>query len=116
MQCSEDSLPPPSCTTSPAGIASPLRLTLLTINLVALIAGVTLFIPNIYSLMVSRIMQGVCVGVYSFFAPLMVREYAPLELSGIMGSLPGFMINIGILFAYILTYALKKITGDLTCE
>jgi hypothetical protein len=48
--------------------------------------------------------------------PMTVREFAPTTLSGRLGTFPQFNVSGGVVIAYLLTYVLKKITGDLSCE
>ena len=45
-------------------------------------------------------------------APLVIKELAPLNIKGTLVSLVQLLICTGIFFGYLLTYVLKKITGD----
>ena len=45
-------------------------------------------------------------------APLVIKELAPLNIKGTLVSLVQWLICTGIFFGYLLTYVLKKITGD----
>lgn len=63
-----------------------------------------------------RVIQGICVGIYCSLIPMTVREFAPTTLSGLLGTFPQLNVSVGVVFAYLVAYVLKKITGDLTCE
>ena len=84
-------------------------------NFVTFLVGFLVYIPNFYSLIFFRILQGVCVGVYCALIPMTVREFAPTPLSGRLGTFCALNTCIGVFIAYFLTYVLKKITGDFTC-
>lgn len=92
------------------------RTCLLLTNLVALIVGGLLFIPNYKTLIFFRLIQGACVGVMTSVPPMTIREMVPVELSGTLGSLVQINVVFGIFIAYFMIYCLKKITGDLTCQ
>jgi MFS family permease len=77
--------------------------------------GGLLFIRNVFTLMIFRVIQGMCVGVFSALAPLVVKEISPIEISGTLGTAVQLNISFGVLFAYVLNYSLKKIMNDLTC-
>lgn len=50
-----------------------LRNNLLLNNLVASVFGLLIFIPNFFTFLVFRFGQGVCVGIFSGLAPLIIR-------------------------------------------
>lgn len=77
--------------------------------------GGLLYIPNIYCLIFFRLCQGFCVGVFSTVSALTVKELAPVEISGTLGALLETNLCVGNLVAYLVSYCLKKITGDLSC-
>ena len=77
--------------------------------------GGLLFIPNVFTFMIFRVIQGMCVGIFSALAPLVVKEISPVEISGTLGTIVQLSISFGVLFAYVLNYSLKKIMDDLTC-
>lgn len=91
-----------------------IRNCLLVVNLCAFIVGGLIYIQNFYSLLCFRFCQGVFVGMYSALAPLIIKELAPTEISGTLGSYAQLCITFGISFACIFAYALKKITNDFT--
>jgi MFS family permease len=86
----------------------------LLLNLIALIAGGLVYIPTFYTLIFARFVQGFCVGAYSSIAPLIIKELAPTEISGTLGSYAQLMVTIGVFFGCIFKYILYKVTGDET--
>lgn len=82
---------------------------------VAIVVGGFTFIPNFYVLIVARMGQGFCVGVFSSICSLMVKEMAPTEVGGSLGAFLELNLCAGNLIAFLANYCLKKITGDLTC-
>lgn len=81
-------------------------------NCIAIFAGVILFIRNFYTLMFARFVQGICVGCYVTMAPMIIREIAPTEIAGVVGSIPQIFMNIGIAFVSIFQYVLARIYND----
>lgn len=71
-----------------------------------------IYIENYYTLLLFRFCQGFCVGVYSALAPLIIKELSPNEISGTLGTYAQLNVCGGVTFGCILTYVLKKITGD----
>lgn len=62
--------------------------------------------PNVYILIIARFFVGVAIGVSSYVAPLYVSEIAPAKFRGALVALNQLTINIGILLAYTVDYAL----------
>jgi MFS family permease len=90
------------------------RKCLLLLNIIALIAGGFIYIPNFYTLLLFRFLQGFCVGAYSSVAPLIIKELSPTEISGTLGSYTQLLVTLGVFFGCIFKYILYKITGDKT--
>ena len=65
--------------------------------------------------MTFRLIQGACVGIFSAIPPIIIKELSPIKVSGTVGTLVQLNITVGILIGYLLTYILKKITGDYSC-
>lgn len=61
------------------------------------------FAPNFVTLIISRIIIGVAIGIGSYTAPLYISEVAPVELRGSLVTLNQLMITIGILASYIVS-------------
>ncbi|MBW7982955.1 sugar porter family MFS transporter [Enterobacillus tribolii] len=57
--------------------------------------------PNVESLIISRILLGLAVGIASYTAPIYLSEIAPEKIRGSMISMYQLMITIGILAAYL---------------
>ena len=70
-----------------------------------MVTGLMIFIPNMYTLLIARIGQGLCVGMMSGIVPIMVKELTPISLSGSFGGfhntsyIGGFVVSFGIAFA-----------------
>ena len=92
------------------------RKSILFTNIIASIAGFFIYVPNFYTLMTFRLIQGACVGIFSAIPPIIIKELSPIEVSGTVGTLVQLNITVGILIGYLLTYILKKITGDYSCQ
>ena len=86
------------------------------VNVVAFSFGLLLFVQNMYTLLISRCVQGLCLGVYATLANLIVKELSPVEISGTLGTLPEIGVSTGVNLTLLATYILTRATGDLTCE
>ena len=63
------------------------------------------FAPNIYVLIVSRILVGLAVGIVNFVVPLYLSEISPKAMRGTLVSLYQWAITAGILFSYFINAA-----------
>jgi MFS family permease len=81
----------------------------------ALVTGGLLYIPNLYSLLVFRVIQGYWVGSFTAMGSLIIKEISPTELSGSLGTLVQLTLGMGMTTVYFLNYCLKKIYNDVTC-
>ena len=61
--------------------------------------------PNIYVLILSRILVGLAVGIVNFLVPLYLSEVAPKQMRGTLVSLYQWAITAGILFSYVINGA-----------
>ncbi len=61
--------------------------------------------PNIYVLILSRILVGLAVGIVNFIVPLYLSEVAPKQMRGTLVSLYQWAITAGILFSYVINGA-----------
>lgn len=61
--------------------------------------------PNIYILILSRILVGLAVGIVNFIVPLYLSEVAPKQMRGTLVSLYQWAITAGILFSYVVNGA-----------
>ena len=72
------------------------------------------FAPEYWTLLVTRIILGIGVGVTSALIPAYLHELAPKKIHGAVATMFQLMVMIGILLAYILNYTLVRpalITG-----
>lgn len=92
------------------------RQCLIIANIFSIVFGGLIYIPHFYTFITFRFMQGLCVGVFSSLSPLIIKEISPLEISGMMGNFSQFNLTGGVLFCQILSYVLKKATGDTSGE
>jgi MFS family permease len=76
--------------------------------------GGLIFIPTFYSLFVFRLCQGIAMGLYSSMVPIIIKELAPVEISGPLGSYTALSIAFGMFLAPIFAYVLSFITNDET--
>jgi SP family galactose:H+ symporter-like MFS transporter len=67
--------------------------------------------PNIFLLIIGRIVVGVAIGIASEVAPLYISEVAPAKARGSLVSLNQLAITIGIVVSYLVDYALAPISG-----
>jgi SP family galactose:H+ symporter-like MFS transporter len=67
--------------------------------------------PNIFLLILGRIVVGVAIGIASEVAPLYISEVAPAKARGSLVSLNQLAITIGIVVSYLVDYALSPISG-----
>lgn len=89
------------------------RNSLLVVNGIALLFGLLLMVPNQITFFIARIMQGVCVGLYSAIAPLIIKEFAPVEIAGTLGAFNQLFVAGGVFFACLLQYIMKKVNDNL---
>ena len=64
--------------------------------------------PNVYILILSRILVGLAVGIVNFIVPLYLSEVAPKQLRGTLVSLYQWAITAGILFSYVINGAFAE--------
>ncbi|MDO5049880.1 MAG: sugar porter family MFS transporter [Actinomycetaceae bacterium] len=67
--------------------------------------------PEIYSLIIFRIIGGVGMGVASIIAPAYIAEIAPSHLRGRLGSLQQFAIVVGIFLSQLVNKILADLAG-----
>ena len=82
------------------------------VNAIALVFGIVLMIPNQYTFLFARLMQGVCVGFYSAIAPLIIKEFAPIEIAGTLGAFNQLFVAFGVFFSCLLQYIFKLANGN----
>ena len=63
---------------------------ILFINGWGIMAGCLIFITHYECLIIMRIIQGACVGMYTAIIPMNISEISPIEISGSTGLLPKY--------------------------
>ena len=80
-----------------------------TLILAALIFGVGALVasysPNLAVLVVARVLLGLAIGIASMIVPVYIAEIAPPRVRGALVSLQQFMITVGIMVSYLVSYA-----------
>lgn len=74
-------------------------------------AVVTAFAPDVWVLVVGRVIGGVGVGVASVIAPAYIAETSPARIRGRLGSLQQLAIVLGIFLALLVDYVLAHLAG-----
>ena len=59
-----------------------------------------------------RIIQGVCIGLYSSIVPMYIKEMSPINLAGTFGAFVQVFMAIGTFFAFFFTYLMSLILDD----
>ena len=67
--------------------------------------------PNVFLLILGRVVVGIAIGIASEVAPLYISEVAPAKARGSLVSLNQLAITIGIVVSYLIDYALAPISG-----
>ena len=80
--------------------------------MIAFIFGWLLMIQNVGTLFLSRIGQGICVGLYSSIVPMIVKELSPTEIAGTLGAFNQFFIIVGVVFSYLLYFLFHQNSDD----
>lgn len=74
-------------------------------------AVVTAFAPNVWILVIGRVIGGVGVGVASVIAPAYIAETSPARIRGRLGSLQQLAIVLGIFLALLVDFVLAHLAG-----
>ena len=84
------------------------RRTLLLIDSIIFIVGTILcsVAPNVFWLLVGRVIVGVAIGIASYTAPVYISELSPAHLRGFLVSLNQLAVTIGMLSSHLVDYAL----------
>ena len=70
-------------------------------------AGCLIFITHYECLIIMRIIQGACVGMYTAIIPMNISEISPIEISGSTGAFTQIFCSIGTSSAYLFYYILS---------
>ena len=88
------------------------RNSILFINVLAFLFGLSLMIKNQGVLFISRIGQGICAGLFSSTIPIIINEFSPQELFSIMGTMHQMSIAFGIFFSFLFAFIVDLIFVD----
>ena len=69
-----------------------------------------LWSPNVYSLVVARVIDGVGVGLAVTIAPLYISEVSPAEIRGELNTLPQLLGTSGVFLAYCMVFFISLTT------
>lgn len=82
---------------------------LLFVDALAILFGLLIYIQNPAMLFFCRFVQGICVGFYSAIAPLIIKEFAPTEIAGTLGTFSQLFVAFGVFFACLEQVVFKSI-------
>jgi MFS transporter, SP family, galactose:H+ symporter len=77
-------------------------------TLVNVVAIIMVNMNNFPLLVAGRFIEGVCIGVYAYIAPIYLREIAPKEMRRMLGLFFSLGKIIGVLFVIVLELILRK--------
>ncbi|KAK7360358.1 hypothetical protein VNO77_02345 [Canavalia gladiata] len=81
---------------------------LITSSIMFFLSGlVMLWAPNVLVVMLSRILDGVAIGLAITLTPLYISEIAPPDIRGTLNTLPQFSSAVGMFVAYIMVFSLS---------
>ncbi|XVF44693.1 hypothetical protein PTKIN_Ptkin02bG0144600 [Pterospermum kingtungense] len=101
-------------TTCSGGIADWLgrRLMLIISSVLYFLSGlVMLCSPNVYVLLVARLLDGFGVGLAVTLVPVYISETAPPEIRGLLNTLPQFTGSIGMFLSYCMVFGMSLMTS-----
>lgn len=75
---------------------------MLLVGVIQLIGTGLILIATFPTLIIGRILQGICVGIYTSLVPVFINEISPLELTGTFGTFSSSFIALGIIVTNIL--------------
>ncbi|WOG97696.1 hypothetical protein DCAR_0417037 [Daucus carota subsp. sativus] len=68
---------------------------------------IMLWSPNIYTLLLARLLDGFGVGLAVTLVPLYISETAPSEIRGLLNTLPQFLGSAGMFLAYCMVFGMS---------
>ncbi len=81
-------------------------------NVLAIIVEGLLQINNLIALLVCRILQGICVGLYMSIVPIYINELAPRQIIGSFGVATQLFVLVGVVVSYALSLILSAANAD----
>ncbi|XP_020237695.1 monosaccharide-sensing protein 2 [Cajanus cajan] len=68
---------------------------------------VMLWSPNVYILLIARLLDGLGIGLAVTLVPLYISETAPPEIRGLLNTLPQFTGSAGMFFSYCMVFGMS---------
>lgn len=75
---------------------------------------IMLWSPNVYVLLLARLLDGFSVGLAVTLVPLYISETAPSEIRGMLNTLPQFAGTAGMFLAYCMIFGMSLMLGLLS--
>lgn len=76
------------------------------------LSGIVMFwSPNVYVLLIARLIDGFGVGLAVTLVPLYISETAPSEIRGLLNTLPQFTGCVGMFLAYCMVFGMSLINS-----
>ncbi|XP_060199994.1 monosaccharide-sensing protein 2-like [Lycium barbarum] len=72
---------------------------------------IMLWSPNVYVLLIARLLDGFGVGVAVTLVPLYISETAPSEIRGSLNTLPQFAGSVGMFLSYCMIFGMSLMTA-----
>lgn len=72
---------------------------------------IMLWSPNVYVLLIARLLDGFGIGLAVTLVPLYISETAPSEIRGLLNTLPQFTGSGGMFLAYCMIFGMSLTTG-----
>ncbi|KAL3383251.1 hypothetical protein AABB24_002652 [Solanum stoloniferum] len=85
---------------------------LITSSILYFVSGlVMLWSPNIYVLLLARLLNGFGVGLAVTLVPIYISETAPPEIRGLLNTLPQFTGCVGMFFSYCMVFGMSLMSS-----
>ncbi|XP_015062512.1 monosaccharide-sensing protein 2-like [Solanum pennellii] len=85
---------------------------LITSSVLYFVSGlVMLWSPNIYVLLLARLLNGFGVGLAVTLVPIYISETAPPEIRGLLNTLPQFTGCVGMFFSYCMVFGMSLMSS-----
>jgi MFS family permease len=69
---------------------------------------ILVLVPSFPTLLIGRILQGACVGIDGSVIPIVIKEYTPISLNGLMGAVHNSVVGLGYLLGFLLAFLLSQ--------
>lgn len=85
---------------------------MLFINFLAIVAGGVIFINHMVVFIIMRLIQGICVGMYTSIVPLYINEISPVEIESSTTPFTQIFCSCGATVAYLFYFILNISISD----